>query len=84
MSTNTQSLVDEFDKLLGNKPYCTGTQLIEIGLFGSTAAVTAALKRGTLPSVKISPKRTVVPRSAVLDYFRNNLVSNSMPVGEGI
>lgn len=75
MSTTTE-LLEEFNKFLGEKPYFTACQLIELGLFGSYSAVNAALKRGLIPHIKISKKRTVVPRSAVLEYFRNNLVQN--------
>ena len=78
MSTNSDLLVEELGKALGDKPYFTGNQLIEIGLFGSASAVNAALKIGSLPSIKISPKRTVVPRSAVIQYFRNNLIEASV------
>lgn len=78
MSINTESLVQELDRFLGEKPYITGNQLIEIGLFGSASAVTAALKREVLPSIRISPKRIVVPRSAVLEYFRNNLAESAV------
>lgn len=76
MSTSIEFLVQEFDNFLVNKPYFTPAQLIEIGLWGSSSAASAALKRGDLPSIKISPKRTVVPRSAVVEYFRNNLIKN--------
>jgi hypothetical protein len=78
MSTSTESLIKELDTFLGNKPYFTGTQLIEIGLFGSASAVTSALKKGLLPSIKISPKRTIVPRSAVVKYFRENLLETTV------
>jgi len=74
-STSTESLVQEFNNFLGDKPYFTSNQLIDLGLFGSYSAANAALKRGAIPSIKVSPKRTVVPRSAVLEYFRNNLLT---------
>jgi hypothetical protein len=82
MSISTESLVKEFDNFLGKKPYFTPAQLIEIGIWGSHTAATASLKRGDLPSIKVSPKRTVIPRSAVLDYFRKNLIQNNIKSGE--
>jgi hypothetical protein len=72
MSVNTD-LVQEFEKLLGNKPYFTKSRLIDLGLFGSSNAASDALKTGLLPSIKMSSKRTVIPRSAVVEYFRKNL-----------
>lgn len=73
MDTEESHLVKEFIQLLGDKPYFTISQLIEIGLFGSASAASAALKRKTLPAIKMSPKRTVIPRSAVIEYFQKNL-----------
>jgi len=64
----------EFSSFLDRKPYCTISQLIALGLFGSQSAASAAIRRGDLPSIRISPKRTVIPRSAVLEYFKSNLV----------
>jgi hypothetical protein len=78
MSTLTESLVTEFDNFLGNKSYITPAQLIEIGLWGSASAAATALKRGDIPFIKISPKRTIIPKSAVLDYFRKNLSPNKI------
>lgn len=77
MISQFDSLVQELDNLLEKKPYFTLSQLIELGLFGSNSAASTALKRGLLPSIKISPKRTVIPRSAVLDYFKANLVRSN-------
>lgn len=69
------SLIKEFDEHLPKKPYFALSELIDIGLFGSSSAVNAAIKRKDIPSIKVSPKRTVVPRSAVVDYFRKNLAN---------
>lgn len=74
MSTSTEVLVEEFNKFLGKKPYFTPKHLIEVGLFGSYSAAYTALKKGAIPSIKVSPKRTIVPRSEVLKYFRENLM----------
>jgi hypothetical protein len=81
MSMSIESLVKEFEEFLGDKPYFTRGQLINIGLWGSSTAAATALKRGDLPSIKVSPKRTVIPRSAVLQYFRKNLIQNNIESG---
>lgn len=75
---STESLIEEFETLLGNKPYFTAKQLIELNIFGSQSAAIAALNRGTLPSIQISSKRRVIPRSAVIQYFRHNLMETSL------
>lgn len=80
MSTNTTSATDnliaDLISHLGEKPYFTGQFLIEIGLFGSQTALAQALKRGDLPTIRISPKRQVVPRKAVIEYVRKNLAES--------
>ena len=68
-----ERLIQELDASLAKKIYLTGNDLIKIGLFGSHSAIDSALKRGDLPYVKISSRRRVFPRSAVLEYFKNNI-----------
>lgn len=75
----TDALIREFDQLLATKPYFSSSQLFRLGLFGSITAASSAIKRGDLPSIKISSKRTVVPRSAVLEYFKTNLKESRPP-----
>lgn len=77
MSDNIEMLVAELDLYLEPKPYFSISHLRTLGLLGSHSALNAAIKRGILPSIKISSKRTVVPRSAVLAYFRNKLIESA-------
>lgn len=74
--SNNESLIAEFAKSLGDKPYFTGKQLIDLGLFGSATGISKALNNGVLPFIRVSKKRRVVPRSAVVQYFQNNLVKS--------
>lgn len=57
---------------LGNKPYCSKRQLIELcislGLCRSITGANSALE--SLNWIKISPKRLVTPRQSVLEYFK--------------
>lgn len=66
-------LAEELNRKLGDRPFYTLRQLTSIGFFGSVPAARLALKRGLLVFVKISPRRYVVPRSALLEYIRKNL-----------
>lgn len=79
MSTSTESLISEFEKLLGPEPYFSPRRLITLGICGSPSAAAALLKRGSIPSIKISTRRTVVPKSAVLEFIRQNLKECSQP-----
>ena len=76
MSTKTESIIQES---LGNKPYCTKKQLIDmclnLGICGSPSGAISALK--SLPWLKVSTKRTIVSRSAVIDFFNNTLIDKS-------
>ena len=76
MSINTKSLIQES---LGNKLFCTKKQLISLclnaGLCGSISGAETALK--LLPWIKMSPKRMVVSRNAVLEYFQNHILNNA-------
>ena len=73
MSITLDLLIKEFDDHLPKAPYFSITELKDLGIFGSHAAAHAAIKRKDIPSIKVSQKRTVVPRSAVVDYFRRNI-----------
>lgn len=67
------SLVGELNMKLGDRPFYTLRQLISIGFFGSMNAARMALRDGKLSYVKISPRRLVVPRLALLAFLRNNI-----------
>jgi hypothetical protein len=67
------SLVGELNMKLGDRPFYTLRQLISIGFFGSMSAAKTALLGGQLSYVKISPRRIVVPRLALLAFLRNNI-----------
>lgn len=72
-----ETLVEELNIKLGDRPFYTLRELTSIGFFGSMPAARLALKQGRLTFVKISPRRFVIPRSSVLEYLRENL-SKSM------
>lgn len=67
------SLVRELNSKLGDRPFYTLRQLTSIGFFGSMPAARMALRDGQLSFVKISPRRFVVPRLALLNFLRNNM-----------
>lgn len=67
------SLVEELNTKLGNRPFYTLRELTSIGFFGSLSSARMALKDGRLTFVKISPRRLVIPRPVLLEYLRNNM-----------
>ncbi len=75
MSKLMINLVEELNEKLGNRPFYTLRQLTSIGFFGSMPAARSALKDGRLSFVKISPRRSVIPRGVLLEYLRNNISS---------
>lgn len=68
-----QEIVQKFEALLGDDEFITSGLLIKIGLFASHTSLGKALSSGILPSVKVSPNRTLIPKSAVLDHIRRNI-----------
>lgn len=66
-------LIEELTKELGDRHFYTIHDLTEVGFFGTKQAARKALKNGKLAYVKISPRRSVIPRAALLDYLRNNI-----------
>ena len=79
---STLDLISEFEQLLGSKPYFSTSRLTKLGLFGSSSAANAAIKRGELIALKISSKRYVIPRSSALNYFRQKLTGDSQKIEE--
>lgn len=68
-----QEIVQKFAALLGNDEFVTSGFLIKIGLYASHTSLAKALANGVLPSLKVSPNRTLIPKSAVLDHIRRNI-----------
>lgn len=71
--TPQQEIVQKFEKKLGDDEFVTPGLLIKIGLYGSHTALAKALANGTFPSLKVSPNRTLIPKSAVLEHIRKNV-----------
>jgi len=65
--------IQELDRIIGDRPFYTLRELIAIGFFGSRSAARNALKEGLLTFVKISPRRFVIPRKAVLYYLHSKI-----------
>lgn len=73
MSTQLINLLDELAKQLGDRPFFTVDDLHNLGVFGTKYAARMALKNGLLAYIRISERRRVIPRAALIDYLQNNL-----------
>lgn len=71
------SFIENVETELGNSLFVTPARLIELGLFGSQAAAHEALKRGILPSIRVSEHRILIPKSYVIAFIRDNLTVKS-------
>ena len=72
MVMTTDTLVDilkEIDQQLGERSFFTPRDLQKTGLFGSAQAVRIAIKDGRISYLKISPRRFIIPRSALITYL---------------
>jgi hypothetical protein len=65
------ALVEELTKKLGDRPFFTAKQLAEFGLFGTVASVYVALNKGSLQFIRISPRRRIIPKIALIAYLEN-------------
>jgi hypothetical protein len=66
-------LVKELNKKIGDRTFFTLPELVSLGLFGIVQTARHALKEGELPFIRISERRCVIPRTALLDYIRSNI-----------
>lgn len=73
MSQLMNGLVKELNEKIGDRAFFTLAELVSIGLFGTMQTARHALKEGELPFIRMSERRCVIPRAALLDYIRNNL-----------
>jgi hypothetical protein len=71
------SLVEELNEKLGNRPFYTLTELVSIGFFGSMTGARAFLRLGRLPHIKISPRRCVIAREHVIVFIKENFHDKS-------
>lgn len=72
-------LADEIIQKLGDRHFYTIRDLQILGIFGTAYSARKALRNGSLFYVKISPRRRVIPRAALLDYLRNNFSEIAKP-----
>lgn len=56
--------------------FTTPARLFEMGMFRSHAKALEAIKGGLLPSVRVSPNRTLIPKAAVVRFFRDSLIAS--------
>lgn len=76
MTSLINLLTESLAKELGNRHFYTIQELQTFGFFGTAYAARKALKDGVLAYVKISPRRRVIPRAALLKYLESNLSEN--------
>lgn len=69
-------LIEQLSNELGDRQFFTIQDIHKLGCFGSKYAVHIALKSGKIPYIKISPRRRVIPRIALINYLKNNLSEN--------
>lgn len=70
--TTQEKISQYFESKLGSDEFVRSGKLIEIGLFRTHGSLAKAIAEGLLPSIKVSPHRTLIPRLAVLDFIKKN------------
>jgi hypothetical protein len=76
MSQLMDGVVKELNEKIGDRAFFTLAELVSIGLFGTVQTARNALKDGEIPFIRMSERRCVIPRAALLEYLSNNLAAN--------
>lgn len=66
---SVQKIIESFEKELGSEEYVSPARLVEIGIFASYFAVMKAIRKGTIPCLKISPHRHLIPTKSIIEYL---------------
>ncbi len=66
---SVQDLITRFERDLGTEEYVSPSLLVQIGVFASYSACMKAIRKGTIPCLKISPHRHLIPRKSVIEYL---------------
>jgi hypothetical protein len=67
-----ESVLEKFDKLIPKKEFLTVAELRKTGLFGSSSATLKAVKKGLIPRIKVSCRRSLIPRESILKFIQDN------------
>jgi hypothetical protein len=73
VSTIMNSLAEELVKQLGDRQFYTARDLHTFGLFQTLFAAREALKQRKISYIRVTPRRRLIPKAAVLKYLRDNL-----------
>ena len=68
-----QIIIQKFIDKLGEGDFVKKKTLVNIGLFGSLNGVDIAIRNGSIPSIKISPNRTLIFRESVIEYIKKSI-----------
>lgn len=72
MSELTKAMLETIDQKIGDKSFYSVKELVTVGVFGSLVSARRALKKGCLPYIRVSQRRFVVLRPALLHFLQNN------------
>lgn len=67
-------LINELIEKFGDQPFFTVQELVSIGIFGTGQSAKDTLDKGKLPYIKISERRSVVPRACLIEFLKKNFV----------
>ena len=70
--TSIDDAISEVSEKLGDNPFVTIRDLINVGIAKSPTALFAMIKRGDLQAVRMGG-RYIIPKNAVLDLIRQNV-----------
>lgn len=68
-------LIKELNQKIGDRSFFTLPELVSFGLFGTVQTARYVLKESEVPFIRVSKRRCVIPRAALINYIRANLAN---------
>lgn len=73
-----ENIIAKFIDKIGNEDFVQPKDLVNIGLFGSSASVRDALNKGVFSFLKVSPHRILISTDSVVNHLRTSLAENAI------
>lgn len=68
-TSELESLHTELLDLLKGYSFVTFEQVVDLGIFGTSQGVRRAVRERQLKCIKVSARRSVIPRQSLVDYL---------------
>lgn len=74
---HVDDVIDDINKKLDDVLFLTFSEVKALGVFGSSRAIRSAIRDGRITSVRVSPRRCVIPKSSIVSYIKLNISTST-------